>query len=55
MTPSQRAKEIGCNSLAQVVRFTGQSEQTLINWFKSRPIVFDACCEYAAKQAKRND
>lgn len=55
MTPSQRAKELGCNSLAQVVKVTGQSEQTLINWHKSRPVVFDACCEYAAKQAQRDD
>ncbi|MGL4600256.1 MAG: hypothetical protein ACRCVE_01865 [Plesiomonas sp.] len=48
MTPSQRAKELGCKSLAQVARATEQSEQTLINWFRSRPKVFDACCMYAA-------
>lgn len=54
MTPSQRAKELGCNSLAQVVKVTEQSEQTLINWFKSRPVVFDACCEYAAKNRDEN-
>lgn len=52
MTPSKRAKELGCKSLAQVIRATGQSEQTLINWFKSRPYVFDACCEKTAKEDK---
>lgn len=51
MTPSQRAKELGCKSLAQVVKVTEQSEQTLINWFRSRPKVFDACCMYAAKES----
>jgi hypothetical protein len=55
MTPSERAKELGCKSLAHVVKVTEQSEQTLINWFRSRPKVFDACCMYAAKLEQEND
>ena len=35
MTPAQRAKELGCESLAQVVKVSKQSEQTLINWFNN--------------------
>ncbi|MGL5729338.1 MAG: hypothetical protein ACRCYD_15985 [Plesiomonas sp.] len=50
MTPSERAKELGCKSLAQVAKAVGQSVQTLINWFSSRPKVFDACCEFAARE-----
>lgn len=51
MTPSEQAKVLGCKSLAQVAKATGQSEQTLINWFNNpkKRIVFIACCEYAAK------
>ncbi|AUR90107.1 hypothetical protein NVP1137O_53 [Vibrio phage 1.137.O._10N.261.46.B5] len=35
MTPSQKAKELGCKSLAQVAEKTEQSERTLINWFNN--------------------
>lgn len=35
MTPSQQAKALGCKSLAQVANATGQSQQTLINWFNN--------------------
>lgn len=35
MTPSQKAKELGCKSLAQVAKETEQSERTLINWFNN--------------------
>ena len=45
MTPTQRAKELGCESLAHVARVTKQSEQTLINWFKNpkKKDLFDVC------------
>ena len=35
MTASQKAKELGCISLVQVAKVSGQSEQTLINWFNN--------------------
>lgn len=46
MTPSQRAKELGCESLAQVVRVTSMNEKTLINWFNNpkKKVLFDAVC-----------
>jgi len=44
MTPSKRAKELGCKSLAQVANKTKQSEQTLINWFKNKPDLFKFVC-----------
>lgn len=49
MTPSKRAKQLGCESLSQVARDSGISQRTLINWFKSRPFVFDAICEKVAR------
>jgi len=50
MTPSQQAKQLGCKSLAQVAKVTGQSKQTLINWCNGpKHIVFKACCYWTAK------
>ena len=51
MTPSQRAKELGCKSLLQVAKETEQSEQTLINWFANpkRKKLFDIVCKWTAK------
>lgn len=47
MTPSQRAKELGCESLAQVVRVTKMNEKTLINWFNNpkKKDLFDIVCK----------
>lgn len=41
MSPSQIAKAEGLKSLAQVSEFTGVSVQTLINWHKNKPRLFD--------------
>ena len=41
LTPSQQAKELGCKSLKEVSDMTGVSVQTLINWHKSKPILFE--------------
>lgn len=46
MTPSQRAKELGCRSLAQVIKISEVPERTLHDYFKSKPKLFDACCVY---------
>lgn len=54
MTPSKRAKQLGCESLSQVARDSGISQRTLINWFKSRPFVFDAICEKVARGKPKN-
>lgn len=47
MTPSQKAKELGCKSLLQVAKKTEQSEQTLINWFNNpkKRKLFEIVCK----------
>ena len=39
-TPSERCKELGI-TLAHVSRVSGTSVQTLINWHKNKPWLFD--------------
>lgn len=41
MTASQQAKAAGLKSLSQVSEMTGQSAQTLINWSKNKPELFE--------------
>jgi len=40
MTPSEQAKSGGLKSLQQMVEMTGVPRQTLVDWHKSRPILF---------------
>lgn len=40
MTPSKQAKELGLKSLTQASQLTGQSLQTLTNWFNDKPELF---------------
>ena len=41
MTASKQAKELGLKSLTQVSELTGQSLQTLTNWFHHKPGLFN--------------
>jgi hypothetical protein len=41
MTPSEQCKQAGLNSLAELVKLSTVSEQTLINWHKNKPKVFE--------------
>lgn len=41
MKASEKAKNIGLRNLNQVAEYTGQSVQTLINWNKNKPELFD--------------
>lgn len=41
MTASEKAKKTGLVSLSQVSKMTGVSTQTLNNWFKNKPQLFD--------------
>ena len=41
MTPSKQAKELGLKSLTQVSELSGQSLQTLTNWFNDKPELFE--------------
>ena len=56
MTPSQKAKELGCKSLLQVAEKTGQSEQTLINWFNNpkKRVLFEIVCKGVANESTSN-
>lgn len=44
MTASKKAKELGCKSLTQVSETTGQSLQTLGNWYKNKKELFVIVC-----------
>lgn len=48
MTPSQQAKAAGLKSLAELSRVSGVSEQTLINWHRDKPVLFNLVCLGAA-------
>ena len=41
MTASEAAKAANLKSLKQVGELTGQSGQTLINWFNDKPELFE--------------
>ena len=41
MRPSEQVKGAGLKSLVELSSITGQSEQTLINWYKKKPDLFD--------------
>jgi len=39
--PSEKCKAAGLKSLAELAEISGASIQTLNNWFKNKPIIFD--------------
>ena len=41
MKPSGKCKAAGLKSLAELAEISGESVQTLNNWYKKKPIVFD--------------
>ena len=41
MTASKQAKELGLKSLTQVSELTGQSLQTLTNWYNDKPELYE--------------
>ena len=41
MTASKQAKKAGFTSLKQVQEISGESQQTLGNWFKNYPLRFE--------------
>jgi len=50
MTPSETAKSHGLGSLAQLVKLSGVSKQTLLNWHKNYPQRFKLLCLGAKKE-----
>jgi len=41
MKPSEQCKQAGLSSLKQLADISGESVQTLNNWSKNKPLVFD--------------
>lgn len=41
MKPSEKAKAAGMKSLAELAEISGESVQTLNNWHKNKPRLFD--------------
>lgn len=52
-SPSRRAKELGCKSLAQVSVVSTVSVVTLRNWHKNKPVLFDLVCRGVRSEEKK--
>ena len=52
MKPSEKCKQAGLKSLAELSGITGESVQTLNNWSKNKPNIFDAALMWAVKKRK---
>lgn len=54
MTAAQLAKSFGLSSLTEVQKITGVNRQTLDNWYKTKPILFNIVLQgcIAVKSAK---
>lgn len=52
MKPSEKCKAEGLKSLAELSDIIGESVQTLNNWYKHKPKVFDAVLMWAVYQNK---
>lgn len=40
-TLSLRCKEVGLSSAVELIRITGTSKETLTNWMKFKPVLFE--------------
>lgn len=52
MTPSEQCKAAGLNSLAELVRLTGESKENLINWHRDRPRRFELMLKGVMSETK---
>lgn len=55
MSPSERCDAAGLKGLAELRRITGQSDQTLINWSRNKPNLFEICVIGAAEKKRREN
>lgn len=53
MTPSEQCKAAGLNSLAELVRLTGESKESLINWHRDRPRRFELMLKGVISEIKK--
>lgn len=54
MSPSKKSARLGVR-LVEVSTQTGVSVQTLINWYKNKPELFETVCVGAAKLIKEKE
>lgn len=47
MKPSEKCKKFGLKSLNELSEISGESVQTLNNWYKNKPFLFDAVLNHA--------
>ncbi len=50
MKPSEKAKSAGLKSLAELAEISGESVQTLNNWFKNEPRRFELILKGAVSE-----
>ena len=57
MYANDKAKELGCTNIGQVAEQTGQSLQTLNNWFNNplKKDLFDIVCIGVAAKVEQED
>lgn len=55
LTPAKQAKQRGLKSLKQVTELTGQSKETLGNWSKHKPQLFDVVLTGCIEKLKESD
>ena len=41
MTPSEQCQKAGLSSLAELIKLSGIAKQTLIDWHKTKPRLFE--------------
>ncbi len=52
MKPSEICKQAGLKSLAELSEITGESVQTLNNWSKNKPNIFEAALLWAVQKGR---
>lgn len=48
MSPSEKARHYGCETLAEVSKVSGVPRRTLEDWSRTKPFVFEAVCRLVA-------
>ena len=54
MTPSEKCKAAGMNSLKEVAEMTGKHEGTIINWHRNEPKLLDIVLLGCYEKKKKN-
>lgn len=54
MSPSEKARLYGCETLAEVSKVSGVPRRTLEDWSRTKPFVFEAVCRLVAGSTKND-